>query len=210
MVQAGIRKVYHFPAKDFEIDWFEYIKNQDQIHSPTTSPYKTIDEQVYEKKEINIKSVQRLVMNNPIAMTRYIPVWGDIRGVVFDQTDLKTWEINDEILKSSGYGKFYRDLAIQFETTVLALNMLKDHYSTVPKKINTDFDGELENVELFRHAMVLAHIASKRTDDAKVGVGAVLVQPDGSYGSVGWNGFPIKAGIYKVIRCVGLSSSWGG
>lgn len=199
MVQAGIRKVYHFPAKEFEIDWLEHIKNQDQIsNSPTTSPSKTIDEQVEEKKDINIKSVRRLVMNNPIAMSRYIPVWGDTRDIAFDKTDLKTWEINNEILKSSGYDKFYRDLAIQFETTVLALNLLKDHYTREPKNIKTSLNEKavLENVDLFRHAMVLAHIASKRTDDAKVGVGAVLVQPDGSYGSVGWNGFPIKAGIY--------------
>ncbi len=40
--------------------------------------------------------------------------------------------------------------------------------------------------------MVLAHIASRRTDDPKVGVGSVIIHAD-RYVSVGWNGFPRKA-----------------
>jgi deoxycytidylate deaminase len=55
-----------------------------------------------------------------------------------------------------------------------------------------------------RHAMVLAHIAARRTDDPKLGVGSVLVECNvfakngdnwsgGKYLSVGWNGYPKKA-----------------
>ncbi|KAJ3203511.1 Cytidine and dCMP deaminase domain-containing protein 1 [Entophlyctis luteolus] len=43
------------------------------------------------------------------------------------------------------------------------------------------------------HAMVLAHIAAKRTDDMKLGVGSVLVDKTGKYFSVGWNGYPKKS-----------------
>lgn len=46
--------------------------------------------------------------------------------------------------------------------------------------------------------MILAHIASKRTDDPKIGVGAVLVYADGTYGSVGWNGYPKKVRISEL------------
>ncbi|KAJ3078263.1 Cytidine and dCMP deaminase domain-containing protein 1 [Rhizoclosmatium hyalinum] len=44
-----------------------------------------------------------------------------------------------------------------------------------------------------RHAMVLAHIAAKRTDDPKLGVGSVFVDEEGRYFSVGWNGYPKKS-----------------
>ena len=50
------------------------------------------------------------------------------------------------------------------------------------KELSDSLSSEL--VALWQHAMVLAHIASKRTDDPKIGVGAVLVYADGSYGSV--------------------------
>ena len=41
--------------------------------------------------------------------------------------------------------------------------------------------------------VVLAHIAAKRTDDPKVGVGSVLIDDRHRYISVGWNGYPKKA-----------------
>jgi deoxycytidylate deaminase len=41
--------------------------------------------------------------------------------------------------------------------------------------------------------VVLAHIAAKRTDDPKVGVGSVLIDGTNRYISVGWNGYPKKA-----------------
>jgi dCMP deaminase len=41
--------------------------------------------------------------------------------------------------------------------------------------------------------MVLAQIAAKRTDDPKVGVGAVLLDETQKYISVGWNGYPKKS-----------------
>lgn len=45
------------------------------------------------------------------------------------------------------------------------------------------------SLKVAKHAMVLAHIASKLTDDQKLGVGAIIVQ-DLKYTSVAWNGFP--------------------
>ncbi|KAL7749676.1 hypothetical protein RI367_004904 [Sorochytrium milnesiophthora] len=56
-----------------------------------------------------------------------------------------------------------------------------------------------EEVWEAEHAMVLAHIASRRTDDPKVGVGAVLVQ-DRTYMTVGWNGFPKKSQRHDYPR----------
>ena len=54
-------------------------------------------------------------------------------------------------------------------------------------------------VRVWQHAMILAHIASKRTDDPKIGVGAVLVYADGTYGSVGWNGYPKKVRVSGTL-----------
>jgi deoxycytidylate deaminase len=85
-------------------------------------------------------------------------------------------------------------LTVKFESTIHAINLLRTRYSTPLSKIH-GLEPSPSLTHIWQHAIILAHIAAKRTDDAKVGVGAVLVYPDGTYGSVGWNGYPKKADI---------------
>ena len=117
----------------------------------------------------------------------------------------------------------YQPLAHKFEDVLNAINILKQKYlhrptcilarsTTHPHTSSSQLhqDPQVSSLEdskrkeltdslpsnlvlLWQHAIVLAHIASKRTDDPKIGVGAVLVYADGRYGSVGWNGYPKKA-----------------
>jgi tRNA(Arg) A34 adenosine deaminase TadA len=198
MVQARIRKVYYFPSMNFEIDWEDYCTKQEMglvATSPTRNKNQTLEDRIKEKKEINISSVSRLIANNLIAISKYIPVW----GVTVDNYEIEDayWKIDESITKVGAHSQFYEKLLIEFKSVVFVLKILEDSYKT--DAVNIISDKSLENVELYRHAMVLAHIASKRTDDAKVGVGAVLVQSDGTYESVGWNGFPTKAGMLMLI-----------
>ena len=75
MVQAGIRKIYYFPAKGLEINWSDYCQRRDRDNmSPTRQPM-TIEERVEQKRNNNINSVSRLIANNPIAMSKFIPIW---------------------------------------------------------------------------------------------------------------------------------------
>lgn len=198
MVQARIRKVYYFPSMNFEIDWDDYCTKQEMglvATSPSRNKNQNLEDRIKEKKEINISSVSRLIANNLIAISKYIPVW----GVTVDNYEVEDayWKIDESITKNGVHCQFYEKLLIEFKSVVFALKILEDSYKT--DAVNIISDQSLENVELYRHAMVLAHIASKRTDDAKVGVGAVLVQSDGTYESVGWNGFPTKAGMLILI-----------
>lgn len=64
--------------------------------------------------------------------------------------------------------------------------------SLAPKTANAIADFKKFSDEAV-HALVLATIAARRTDDPKVGVGAVLVDSvQGQYISVGWNCYPRK------------------
>ncbi|KAJ3331039.1 Cytidine and dCMP deaminase domain-containing protein 1, partial [Kappamyces sp. JEL0680] len=74
MVQAGIRKIYYFPAKGLEMDWKCYCEKRERDSSPSRSAGAPADK-VRELQETNINSVMRLVANNPIAMSKYIPSW---------------------------------------------------------------------------------------------------------------------------------------
>ena len=46
--------------------------------------------------------------------------------------------------------------------------------------------------------MVMAHIAARRTDDPKLGVGCLIVVR-GKYTSVGWNGYPKKCIVHATM-----------
>lgn len=130
----------------------------------------------------------------------------------------------------------YQPLAHKFEDVMNAINILKQKYLHRPTCIlsrptpphtsssqlhqdpaesSVDSKKELTDslsshlVLLWQHAIVLAHIASKRTDDPKIGVGAVLVYADGSYGSVGWNGYPKKASDCMIFSTFILFANLG-
>ncbi|KAJ3325364.1 Cytidine and dCMP deaminase domain-containing protein 1 [Boothiomyces sp. JEL0866] len=178
MVQAGIRKIYYFPAKEWEMDWDNYCLSQEKFESPDSE----IDQQslkfrIQEKKDSNLQSVQRLVSNNPIAMTRFIPTWSETYTFISPSTspvaggfpDDPLWELDDSIANTPQLFKQYPALAANFDKTVQALAYLKRKYQKIPKHISKDIP--LENVAIYQHAIVLAHIAAKRTDDPKVGVG---------------------------------------
>lgn len=67
----------------------------------------------------------------------------------------------------------------------MAISMLEDIYSVKMKRQEVSNDGKLLEIDcetvpsIVRHAIVLAHIAARRTDDPKVGVGAVIASTDG-------------------------------
>jgi deoxycytidylate deaminase len=192
MVQAGIRKIYYFPAKDWEMDWKSYCEHQEvgKSISPTRANL-PLSERIRSKIEGNLNSVQRLIANNPIAMSKYIPIWSDSGGVEHHHSTL--WELDDQnkLVVNKHYN--YPDFAAKFESTLTAISLLKEKYQHIPRR--KQGQDELGDPQIFQHAIVLSHIAAKRTDDPKVGVGAVLVLRDGTYASVGWNGFPKKADV---------------
>jgi deoxycytidylate deaminase len=194
MVQAGIRKVYYFPAKDWEVDWKAHCVQQEQGRAVSPSKVSVpLHERIKNKMEGNLNSVQRLIANNPIAMSKYIPIWND-GGDAREFTEMPIfWELDDQdkLVVNKHYN--YPDFSLKFESTMRALSMLKDRYTQIPKRKQGDED--LGDPRIFQHAIVLAHIAAKRTDDPKVGVGAVIILQDGTYASVGWNGFPKKADV---------------
>ncbi|KAJ3311418.1 hypothetical protein HDV04_004020 [Boothiomyces sp. JEL0838] len=178
MVQAGIRKIYYFPAKEWEMDWDNYCLMQEQFESPDSEiDQESLNFRIQEKKDSNLQSVQRLVSNNPIAMTRFIPTWSETNTFISPCTspvaggfaDDPLWELDESIANIPQLYKQYPALAANFDKTVQAVAYLKRKYQKIPKHINQDIP--LENVEIYQHAIVLAHIAAKRTDDPKVGVG---------------------------------------
>ncbi|KAH6570000.1 hypothetical protein BASA62_004514 [Batrachochytrium salamandrivorans] len=308
MVQAGIRKVYYFPADKWEVDWEIYcrrIRNMNGLpESPSRSleptlsasetqpiisdtdmvistpqgikranldsvekrpspyansldnssrhqregfssprrPPSTLAEAVYEKRESNHKSVRRLISNNPIAMSLYIPQWdhsslesippkhtdsisGDpvstdtyIDGITAISAESKhddpKWVLDVDVGSTPALSTRWPMIVSKFDRTIRALRILHRrfaHAALVPHTGNNiksatshcvhgNSSGPTHGVEmsnhkteLVRHAMVLAHVAAKRTDDPKVGVGAVLIDPRGRYVSIGWNGYPKKA-----------------
>lgn len=95
------------------------------------------------------------------------------------------WQLDDSIANSAPFVKYpaYPQLAHKFEQCIQAINLLKSRYQQIPKCIFPldDNNGQglvqptKEKEDLWKHAIVLAHIAAKRTDDPKIGVGAVLI-----------------------------------
>nr|KAJ3420278.1 Cytidine and dCMP deaminase domain-containing protein 1 [Polyrhizophydium stewartii] len=253
MVQAGIRKIYYFPAQEWEMDWHAAKR----LRKPSTFAV-----MVAEKREFNIRSVQRLISNNPIGMSLYIPQWdhsgldedddkddggdatvatshlsgggggsysGDVEisdadenggvdatGAAAERLD---WALDMSIASTPALSMRWATIVAKFRRTIRALELLHGRYThaTIRRSVagphsaaavaavaaggaHTNHDRsssetmtDAYRAALVRHAMVLAHIAAKRTDDPKVGVGSVLVDPCGRYDSVGWNGYPKKA-----------------
>ncbi|KAI9345190.1 cytidine deaminase-like protein [Obelidium mucronatum] len=202
-----------------------------------------------ERAEKNRKSVMRLVSNNSIALTLFIPQWdhGEIddptfpppspqhpskqkhRKPIVPQSPEFTWPLDRNLENSPGIARRFPIIQLKFARTCMALNAIAKRYhvqartmeewkaklfgggggsggsgrgSTGASNNSEDMFGVLDLAledakaklpSWARHAMVLAHIAAKRTDDPKLGVGSVLVDEEGRYFSVGWNGYPKKS-----------------
>ena len=211
MVQAGIRKIFYFPAKEIEVDWEDYCKQQDISGSLSpqrnSNPDLSLKQRIKEKIESNMHSVKRLVQNNPIAMTVCIPIWFEGLKTGPEVEVESHWQLDDGINHRYQYILNYENIIEQFKWTCLALSLLKTRYERHPHLLNGGGNEQLQRVDVYKHAIILAHIASKQTNDQKIGVGAVLVNPDFSYGAVGWNGFPKQGGLL-VNRYLGLSPGW--
>lgn len=188
--QAGIRKIYYFPAIGTEMDWEAWVDGREHDSgSPTKG---TREEQINEKISINKISVSRLIQNNPTAMSRIIPIWcstiipdldptlpSDLTGVL--------WDLDDSHATDSPYAAgLMTHLSHLFQQTIAAVNNLRLRYKSPPTCSLGDGSASTTAFALWQHAVVLAHIAAKRTDDPKIGVGAVLVYSDGTYGGIGW------------------------
>ncbi|KAJ3091635.1 Cytidine and dCMP deaminase domain-containing protein 1 [Quaeritorhiza haematococci] len=162
-----------------------------------------------ERKEKNKRSVQRLISNNAIALSMYIPQWdhssNDLLHGPLASFELSNetafWELDETIGRSPGMAGRWETIKAKFKRTLIAIYLLVQRYN-VPVRSQTLIQdvGIVESQEgewppsLIAHAMVLAHIAARRTDDPKVGVGAVIVDLDKErYFSTGWNGYPKKA-----------------
>jgi deoxycytidylate deaminase len=195
MVQAGIRKVYYFPAKDWELDWFS------PCHSETSL---TDQEYAKEKEEKNKKSILRLVQNNPIALTLYIPQWISSEIPESFEAELKKlytvppdfgWQLDEiHLAKSPGISDRWEIIHTRFQNTIMALYILEQKYKgNLTKLVNGKEESQDAYRSIYNHAIVLAQIAAKRTDDPKIGVGSVLINENGRYVSVGWNGYPKKS-----------------
>ncbi|KAJ3099205.1 Cytidine and dCMP deaminase domain-containing protein 1 [Phlyctochytrium planicorne] len=257
MVQSGIKKVYYFPAKLWEME------SEEAAGSPAEM----------ERKNKNRRAVARLVANNSIAMTLFIPQWDhadipeedseaeedttifrleephpgippipastDTIAGSFGSLSIKDspvpkppsaphppiqtpWKIDESIGTSTGIARRWDTIQSKFKRTCLAMQLLQEKYAvgvrcwTHRHPHHHQFHHHLRHLEMAkasdehgrrkssdleivpelpiwaRHAMVLANIAARRTDDPKLGVGSVLIE-DGRYVSVGWNGYPKKA-----------------
>ncbi|KAI8616071.1 hypothetical protein BC830DRAFT_1119577 [Chytriomyces sp. MP71] len=234
-VQAGVRKIYYFPAEYWELAQ----ELNEKVPQESIALFKLRE---VERREMNRKSVMRLISNNSIALTLFIPQWdhGDIDDaftpsspskpskrkrtphLVHPPTPKWSWPLDKTLETSPGISRRWPIIQLKFARTVAALNQLAARYYVQARTLddwstrlrdsmdsaarvatNTETNGPPFNLEeadkevelpvWARHAMVVAHIASKRTDDPKLGVGSVFVDEDGRYFSVGWNGYPKKS-----------------
>ncbi|KAJ3333666.1 Cytidine and dCMP deaminase domain-containing protein 1 [Blyttiomyces sp. JEL0837] len=263
MVQAGVRKIYYFPAEKWEMEGVGSGGgggSEIGMDAVALAAWKRKEE---DRKEKNKKSVARLVSNNPIAMTLYIPQWDHAdfpKGDAPDDDDLDNnpfdtsmstensptrgssipypfpslalepainksssnlpkpsistttapmssiltphiyWKMDASVGKSPGIATRWHTIQRKFWRTCVAISLLDNRYRVNARLWGRSYEGtkdkESQKEDVLpgwaRHAMVLAHIAARRTDDPKLGVGCVLVD-DGRYFSVGWNGYPKKA-----------------
>ncbi|KAJ3350865.1 Cytidine and dCMP deaminase domain-containing protein 1 [Entophlyctis luteolus] len=236
-VQAGVRKIYYFPAEKWELaasDDEKTFSLGDQIYS--------FELREKDRAEQNRRAVLRLGLNNAIALTLFIPQWdhGDVeenvsipakpwdgsrspsskRQRISGEVKLYTWPLDPNLEQSSPAIARRLPIIVQkFSRTCAALNAVAKRYNvgiltfdawkerhmasvaTTPirnskSEISDTTNARTVNTQVpfwAHHAMVLAHIAAKRTDDMKLGVGSVLVDKTGKYFSVGWNGYPKKS-----------------
>jgi deoxycytidylate deaminase len=158
-----------------------------------------------------------LILNNTTALTlvnlfiniKYIPQWDH------DETEkcgeelspvsyFMNWELDRSLGSRVGIKDRWATIKRKFSMTQLAISLLEKMYSVPVRRQTFKSDGihedsleegdQEEMPEFVKHAIVMSHIAARRTDDAKVGVGAVIADPSGTrYISVGCNSYPKKA-----------------
>ncbi|KAJ1561042.1 hypothetical protein HK405_005112, partial [Cladochytrium tenue] len=222
-VQAGVRKIFYFPAARWELAAPPPPPPASGLAATSLPPTALALED--ERRELNRRSVTRLISNNPIAMTLFVPQWdhGKIRpsdlGENEDDDDFSaddsdampddaglsggsghpargatgafephiTWELDEAAGQAPGIASRWATIRQKFRRTCVALSLLDLRYGgevrcwTAAATTTTVAEpDEAEPPAWARHAMVLAHIAARRTDDPKLGVGSVLVD-EGRY-----------------------------
>jgi len=219
MIQANIRKCYYFPASEWEMHSDPSQDSSSPLRHHGGSPTKTnrsaspikiasaedLEEARSSKNKI---SISRLIQNNTTALTLYIPQWDHAETLnptpVFEQFT-EYWHLDQKLGTSPGIASRWPTILSKFRRTMVAISRLQKKYD-VSVRSQTINEAAFSPLDLFiegspklspphiRHAIILAHIAARRTDDPKVGVGAIIMKRDASrYISVGWNGYPKKS-----------------
>ncbi|KAJ3125969.1 Cytidine and dCMP deaminase domain-containing protein 1 [Irineochytrium annulatum] len=134
-------------------------------------------------------------------MTFFIPQWdhGEVTedlselyldgppASVLDSEPLQ-WQLDDSIGTAGGIVRRWDTIKAKFRRTCYAIRLLEERYR-VPVRTWAGLDANPAQVEAAStstpalppwasHAIVLAHIAARRTDDPKLGVGSVIVEDD--------------------------------
>lgn len=212
MVQSGISRVYYFPAQYWEMDYTHI--SQESNKEPVLLPYlpkKNVNDPIFdmtilpiqdmknsfreksEKKEANYRSVSRLVTNNPISMSLYIPRWNAESSALpkTNPNSVHYWTLDSSIYSLPSLAHRWEHICAQFNLTQGHIAALVNKYKCDP--VSVSLTSPSINVKVMQHAMILAHIVARRTDDPKIGVGTVLVNKYGQYNSIGWNAYPKNA-----------------
>jgi deoxycytidylate deaminase len=202
MVQAGIRKIYYFPAKEWEVD-FNAAKPRDESVKMTRNPslndpmaFVGVSQFVSDKllfhseeDELKYRSVSRLITNNPIALTFLIPNCKWLEEPSKPPEFEHKWHLDESLSRMPNISDKWNQIKDSFEKTQWVIESIASFYRQCIPKLSVQ-TGALLDIDTIRHAIVLAHIAAKRTNDPKCGVGSVLIGPNNKYISVGWNGYP--------------------
>ena len=101
---------------------------------------------------------------------------------------------NNENIKKHVEERF--KYAMSFIATAKVLSRPEQPFTLCGDQGSVDNFDPIENPnhkKLAQHILTMAEIASKRTDDPKKGVGAVILSSKMEILSLGWNGFPQKA-----------------
>jgi deoxycytidylate deaminase len=152
---------------------------------------KRIGRETSDKQDSNYRSVSRLITNNPTSLSLYIPRWNGDLSLNGSLASNQYWTLDPSISKLPALERKWPSVCHVFELTQGIIAKLVNEYILPPQPLNPL--SQPLDIKLMQHAMVLAHIAAQKTDDPKIGVGAVLVNKYVGYSSVGWNSFPKHA-----------------
>ena len=212
IVQAGIRKCYYFPSAEWELHGIIGIPTSPSIPTTQSSPDSRTSRlssdasmcNSEDRKEKNRKSVYRLISNNNTALSAYIPQWdhSDISEDNKLEMQLqwtKFWTLDEETATIMAIKEErWTSIKSKFTKTLIAISQIFKMYNTrIVKQVsrkNEIIEIDQQNTpQIIVHAIVMAHIAARRTDDIKIGVGAIILSPFNEYISIGWNGYPSGA-----------------
>ena len=199
MVQAGIARIFYFPSSSWELGTATYSSRElILIPSLMDSPTRETMNGESSKQEANFRAVSRLITNNAISLTLYIPKWSDSRFVYDKNVEHELfWELDQSLRSMPNLLRHWDALQESFAQTQYFVAKVIQEYVKPPKKGSSPIssDKPLLDFKIVQHAMVMAHLISKRTNDLKVGVGAVIIGIKQNYISVGWNSYPTKSSI---------------